>query len=452
METSELRKVCERVAARAKRLGADQAEAYAERTREASVKVRDGEVEDLTEATSRGLGLRVIRGGRLGFAWTSDFSPGALELFVRRALALAEVSARDPKNVLPDREALAKRNPEPEGLFDPEVESLGADWKISAAVRMEAACRAEDPRIAGLEAVGAGDYLAEVAIASSEGFSDEHRGTYVYLYASPVAKADDGQLQTASWMDYRRRLSQLQEPEEIGRIAARRAARMLGARKAPTQRVPVVFEPGMAASFIGGLVGAVNGEMVHRRSSFLGELRGEKVAPATVTVVDDGLLAGGLATAAFDGEGVPTRRTAVIEGGVLRSFLYDAYTAGRAKARTTGNARRSFSSLPGIGVSNFYLERGTAPAAGIVAGVKNGLYVTSMLGRGANTITGEYSRGANGLWIRDGELAEPVQEITVSGEMLAMLRGIDAVGDDLDFRGSMGAPTIRFAELMVSGS
>ena len=448
----DLGRLCEKVAARAKKLGATQAEAYAERSREASVRVRDGEIEDLTEATSKGLGLRVIRGGRLGFAWTSDFSDDGLESFVKKALDLAALSAKDEKNRLPGRAALKQRNAAPPGLFDPEVEALSTDWKIQAALEMERAARAEDRRIAGFESVGAGDYVAEVAVASTEGFVDTHRGTYVSLYAVPVAKGDGGELQNASWSDTRRRLADLMRPEEIGRIAARRAARMLGAKKAATQRVPVVFEAPMAAGFVAGLAGAVNGDAILKRSSFLAGKLGAKLAPATVTVVDDGLLPGGLGTHPFDGEGVPTRRTPVIERGVLRSYLYDTYTAGRAKTASTGNASRSYASLPHVGVTNFYLDRGATPAEELVKGVKNGLLVTFMLGRGVNTVTGEYSRGANGIWIRDGELAEPVQEITVAGNMLEMLAAIDAVGDDLEHRGTVASPSLRFAELTVAGA
>lgn len=452
MATVDLLSVCERVVKRARRLGATQAEAYGERTREATVRVRDGEVEDLTQAEGKGLGLRVIVEGRLGFAYTSDFSDGAVDDFVRRAIALAKIAGKDASNKLPDERALKARNPELHGLFDPEVESLGTDWKIDAARTMERAGKAEDKRVANFESVGAGDFVADVAIHSSEGAHERYRGTYVYLFASPVARGDDGQLQTAYWVDYKRRLRDLETPEEIGRIAARRAGRMLGAKKVKTQRVPVVFEPTIAASFVAGLAAAVNGDQVRKGSSFLAGRLGERIAPDTVTVVDDGLLPGGISTAPFDGEGIATRRNVVIDRGVLAGFLYDTGTARKARAKPTGNARRGYSTLPSVGVTNFHLQAGATPAASIVKGVKNGFYVTAMLGRGANTVTGDYSRGANGLWIRDGELAEPVQEVTVAGNLLDMLQSIDAVGDDLDFRGSLGAPTLRFAELTVSGS
>lgn len=448
---ADLLELCDRLVERAKKGGATQAEAYAERGREASVKVRDGEVEDLSEATAKGVGLRVIRAGRLGFAYTSDFSPAALDAFVKRALALAEVSAADPANRLPAAKELGARNGVLEGLHDPEVASLSTDWKIAAAREAERAARAADPRISGFDSCGAGDAVSEVAIASSEGLRDSYRSTYVVVWASPVARDDAGNLQTASWHDQKRFLADLEGAASIGRTAGLRAARMLGARKAPTQRCPVVLDPQMAASFLGGLVAAVNGELVVKGASLLASRLGERIASPLLTIVDDGLLPRGLGTRPFDGEGVPTRRTAVLEEGVLRTFLHDAYTARRLKGRTTGNARRGYSSLPSVGPGNFHLANGATPAADLVRGVKSGLYVTAMLGRGVNPVTGEFSRGANGLWIRDGELAEPVQEVTVSGSLLDMLAGIDAVGDDLEFRGAIAAPTLRFAELTVSG-
>jgi PmbA protein len=437
---------------RARKLGATQADAYAERTRQASVSVRDGDVEQLSQATGKGLGLRVFVSGRLGFAYTSDLGKEGLNDLAARALALAKVAAKDPHNGLPGEADLARRLPALPGMYDLAVETLGTEWKLAASLEIERAARAEDRRVANFESVGAGDLVSEVALATSTGFAGTYRATSVYLYAVPVARGDDGQLQTGYWVDAKRRLADLEPPEAVGRTAARRAVRMLGARKAKTQRVPVVFEPLVAASFVAGLAAAVDGDMVYKKSSFLGDKLGKRIAPELITVVDDGLRPGGLATAPFDGEGVATRRTALLDRGRLRSFLYDTFTARKAGARSTGSGRRGYAGLPGIRTSNLYLEAGSTPAASLVAGVKNGFYVTAMLGRGADPVTGDYSRGANGLWIREGELCEPVQEVTVAGNMLEMLRAVDAVGDDLDFRGSTGAPTIRFAELMVAGA
>ncbi len=435
---------------RAKKLGATQAEAFLQVGRESSVRVRDGEIEDLTEAVSKGVGVRVISKGRLGFAYTSDFQPDSLDAFVGRALKLAEAAAPNKLNGLPkgaDFKGLADVGE----LHDPAVANLASDWKIKSALEIEKAGKALDPRVTTFDNVGAGDYVSEVYLANSEGMTGGYSGTYVYLYASPVA-SQDGQLQTSFWIDYRRFLSELDSPESVGQEAARRAVRMLGAKKVKSQKVPVVFDPLMAAGFVGSVASAANGDAVFKKASIFAPLLGKPVASKGVTIVDDGRMARGLGTSPFDGEGVPTRRTAIIDRGVLRSFLYDAFTARKAKAKTTGNAARGYSSMPSIGTHNLYLEAGDQSPEAIVKGVKDGFYVTSMLGRGANTVTGDYSRGANGLWIENGELTYPVMEVTVAGNMLEMMRGIDAIGSDLTFRGSVGAPTVRFAELTVSGA
>jgi PmbA protein len=437
---------CEQLVKLARKAGAAEAEAYAERTRESSVRVRDGEVEELQQASSKGVGLRVFTGKRLGFAYGTDFSKAGLKLLAERALALAKGTARDAANGLPSKVGSAA-----EGDYDPAIENIDPAWKLGAAREAERAARAEDVRVRKFDSTGAGDFLARSAIASSRGASAESRASYAYVYCSPVAEMD-GQLQTASWSDTRRLLAKLESPEQVGRTAARRAARMLGARKVKTQKVPVVFDPQMTAGFIAGLSGAVNGLLVHKRSSFLAPLLGKRIAPPHVTLVDDATLEGGIGTRPFDGEGVASQRTEIISKGILKSFLYDATTARKAKSRSTASASRGWASLPSIGTSNFYLERGDVDPKDIIRGVKNGFYVTTMLGRGADVVTGDYSRGANGIWIENGELTHPVQEVTVSGNLLQMLVGIDAVGNDLDFRSSVAAPTIRFAELVVSGA
>jgi PmbA protein len=442
-------KLAQRLIHRAKKKGARQAEVFLQLGRQSSCRVRDGQIEDLTEATSKGVGLRVISRDRLGFAYSSDFEPASLDRFVDRALELAEAAAPNKLNGLPTRSELKARHHVGE-LFDPEVANLPSDWKVKASLEMERAAKAVDSRIATFESVGAGENVIEVLVASNEGLLDSYSGTYVFLYAVPVA-SDGTQLQTSYWMDYKRFLKELESPEQVGQEAARRAVRMLGAKKIKSQKVPVVFDPLMAASFVDSIASAADGDAIFKKSSFLAPLFGKRVAGENVSMVDDGLLPRGLGTAPFDGEGVPTRKTAIVQRGMLTSFLYDSFTARKAKAQTTANASRGYNSLPAIGTHNLYLEAGKTPAHRIVAEIKNGFYVTAMLGRGANIVTGEYSRGANGLWIENGELAYPVQEVTVAGNLEHMLRCLDAIGDDLQFRGSTGAPTIRFSELTVAG-
>jgi PmbA protein len=430
--------------------GAKQAEAFLQVGRQADVRVRDGEIEDLTQAASKGAGLRVFVRNRLGFAWTSDFEPSTLDAFVDRAIALAEASAPNPLNGLPDARDLG-RFPDVGSLYDPEVASLPPDWKIQASVEMEKIVRAYDPRIKTIDSVGAGENVYEVYLASSAGVHGAYQGTSVYLYASPVA-ADGDQLQTSYCYDATRFFEDLKAPEAVAKLAAQRTVRLLGAKKVKSQKVPVILDPTMAAGFVSSIADAAGGDAVYKKASFLAPRLGERIGPASLTIVDDGLRPRGLGTSPFDGEGVPTRRTAIVEGGVLRHFLYDAFTARKAKTRTTGNASRGYRSLPGIGTNNLYLEPGAKTPEQIIAEVPNGLYVTAMLGHGANTVTGEYSRGANGLWIENGELTRPVQEITVAGNLVDMLLQLDAVGSDLTFHGSTGAPTIRFKELTVSGA
>ncbi len=433
----------------AKKRGATEAEAFIEVGREASCRVRDGAIEDLTQSTSKGVGLRVFKKGRLGFAYTSDLTPDGISTFVERTVALAEASAPSPFNGLPERADL-KGHQSAGPLFDAAVANLDPEWKIKAALEAEKAGKSVDARVKTFESVGAGESISNVYLASSAGFHSHYEGSYVYLYAVPVA-SDGDQLQTSYWVDYKRFFNELDSPESIGKEAARRAVRMLGARKVSSQAVPVIFDPMMAASFVGIIASAANGDAVFKKSSFLAGKLGSRIAPATVSIVDDGLLPRGLGTSPFDGEGVPTRKTAIIEKGVLSNFLYDAYTARKAKTRPTGNAARGYRSMPHIGTNNLYLEAGTTKPEEMIKGVKNGFYVTAMLGSGINVVTGDFSRGANGLWIENGELTKPVQEVTVAGNLATMLERIDAIGSDLTFRGSTGAPTVRFSELTVSG-
>jgi PmbA protein len=429
--------------------GAKQAEAFLQVGRNADVRVRDGEIEDLTQATSKGVGIRVFVKNRQGFVWTSDFDPHALDQLIDRAIAIAEMSAPNPLNGLPTAADLGKI-PNVGDLFDPRVAELPDDWKIKAAIEMEKVVRAHDSRIKTIDSVGAGESVSDVYLASSNGMHGSYQGTSVYLYASPVA-TDGTQLQTSYWYDAKRFFEDLDSPENVAKKAAARAVRLLGAKKVKSQKVPVIFDPTMAAGFVGSVAAAASGDAVFKKSTFLASKLNAKIAPANVSIIDDGVRKRGLATSPFDGEGVPTRRTPIVQNGVLKAFLYDAFTARKAKTKTTGNASRGYQSLPHIGFNNLLMEPGTKSPEEMIKEIPNGLYVTAMLGRGANMVTGEYSRGANGLWIENGELKQPVQEITVAGNMNDMLQQLDAIGSDLTFHGSTGAPTIRFKELTVSG-
>ncbi|HJT90051.1 MAG TPA: metallopeptidase TldD-related protein, partial [Bryobacteraceae bacterium] len=286
--------------------------------------------------------------------------------------------------------------------------------------------------------------------ANSRGFSGEYSSSYCSLSTAPVAR--EGQsMERDSWYTMARGVGGLEPPEEVGRTAARRALRRLNAVKVETQRVPVVFEPRTARSLLGDLFEAVHGMSVYRHQSFLAGKLGEKVANENVTVIDDGTIPGLFGTSPFDDEGVPSRRTVVIEKGVLKSYLLNCYAARKLGMKTTGNASRGLTGNPGIGHGNFFLEKGAQTPEQIVAGVANGFYVTELLGFGVNIVTGDYSQGAAGLWIRNGELAFAVSEVTIAGNLKDMLLNVDAVGSDLEFRGSVAAPTIRIGAMTVGG-
>jgi PmbA protein len=244
----------------------------------------------------------------------------------------------------------------------------------------------------------------------------------------------------------------LERPEDIGRTAAARALRRLGARKTETREVPVVFDPDSAGSLIRHLAGAVSGNALYKGMSFLTGRLGETIAPPFVTVYDDGTLAAALGSKPFDGEGLPTRRTPVIENGVLTSYLFDTYSARKMQSRSTGNAARSVADSPHVSANNLFLVAGQASPESIIGSVSSGLYVTELMGFGVNPTTGDYSRGASGLWIERGELAYPVSEITIAGNLLRMFQGIEVVGNDLVLRHSIAAPTLKIGKLTVAGA
>jgi PmbA protein len=269
--------------------------------------------------------------------------------------------------------------------------------------------------------------------------------------AIPIAQDEKGNMQRDYWFSVARSLATLEPAERVGQIAAQRTVRRLGARKVKTAHVPVVLDPLVSASILEHIFEGVNGDSVYRGASFLAGKLGQKIAGENVTVIDDGTMPGGFGTAPFDGEGIPTRRKLVIENGVLKSYLLNTYTAKKLGLETTANAARGLAGTPGIGPGNYFLQPGNKTAKELIAEVKEGLYVTEFLGHGANLVTGDYSRGASGLWISGGELAYPVEEITVAGNLKDMFFHISEIANDLEFRGSVAAPTIRIDGLTVGG-
>ncbi|MBC7105659.1 MAG: TldD/PmbA family protein, partial [Firmicutes bacterium] len=338
---------------RARKLGGDEVEAFLSFTRELLVEVRDGAVETLKQAEDRGLGVRVIAGGRLGFAFTTDLSAGGLAEATGQAVENARQAAPDRYQRLPDPPA---DYPQLE-LEDPLIRTTPIDEKVEMARRMEEAARAADRRVRIIETATYQDSETEITVVNSRGLVATARVTRCGLYVALVAGSGD-EAYTGFAVDYRLRYADL-DPEAVGREAAARAVCMLGAKPVGTRRVPVVLDPYVAASFLGVLAPSFSAEAVQKgRSLFAGRL-GETVAAAGVTVIDDGALEGGVASGPFDGEGVPTRRKVLIDDGRLAGFLYHTYSAARDRVDSTGNAvRSSFKSLPEVGTTNFYLKPG----------------------------------------------------------------------------------------------
>ncbi len=429
--------------------GATDAECTIAEGEEFSVNVRMREVENLKEAGSRGAGLRVLVGKRSGSAYTSDLSEAGLEKLVASAIELAKVTTEDPFAGLPEPEELGLTDGDL-GLHCGDVAALEASRKIDLAMKAEAAALDLDPRISNSEGASFDTRLGTRTFANSRGFCGSYRVSSCSISAVPVAR-DGKSMERDYWMSAARSFSRLESPEHVGRTAGERALRRLNARKVATQRVPVVFEPRAARSLLGHIFEAVNGETVYRNASFLAGKVGEDVAAPALNLIDDATMPGLFGTAPFDDEGVPSRRTVLIEKGRLNSYLLNTYTARKLGLRTTGSASRGLSGNGSVGHGNLFVPAGEKTPQQILADVPSGLYVTELMGFGVNIVTGDYSRGAAGLWIENGELAYPVSEVTISGNLREMLRNIAAVGNDLEFRGSVASTTLLISQMTVSG-
>jgi PmbA protein len=436
--------------AQAKAKGATEADLLILEDESFSAQVRLREVDTVKSAQGKRLGLRVCRGRRTATTATSDFSPDSLTRLLDETLAMAGATAEDPCAGLPAPGECAGPLPELE-LWDGEAAALPVADRIALAARAEAAALDADPRITNSDGAEYGSDQARLLLANSHGFCGEYRRSSVGLSVTPVATGD-GQMQRDGWYTVARRPGALEAPDAVGREAARRALRRLGARKVSTRRVPVVFDPDMAAGLLRTLGSAVSGSAIYRDASFLAGKLGEQIASPALTLVDDGRMAGGLGSRPFDGEGVPTRRTVVVREGRLVSYLLDSYTARKLRLASTGNATRGFSQPPTVGTTNFYALPGRHTPEEIIRTVRQGLYVTELIGFGVNLVTGDYSRGAVGLWIENGELTFPVEEVTVAGNLGTMLRQVEMVGSDLAWRGTTAAPTLKIAEMTVAGT
>jgi len=430
--------------------GATDAECTLAEGEEFSAQVRMRALETLKDAGSRRVGLRVLIGKRVGSAHTSDLTNAGIRQMVDSALAVAAISTEDPYAGLPDASELGSLDGDLQ-LYSDDIRNIDTPARIQAALETEEAALGFDPRITNSEGASFNASTGGRVFANSRGFVGGYRTSGCSISATPVARQGDA-MERDFWYSSARSHSKLDTPAAVGRRAAQRAVRRLGARKIPTEKVPVIFDPVTARTLMGNIFEAVEGDAIYRKASFLAGKVGERVASHNVTVIDDATIPGLFGTSPFDDEGVPSRRTVVIERGVLQSYLLNTYTARKLGLRTTGNAARGVTGNAGVGHGNFFLQKGDRSPEEIVRGIRRGLYVTELIGRGVNVVTGDYSRGAAGLWIENGEFAYPVSEITIAANLRDMLLDVEAAGCDLEFRGSVASPTLLIREMTVSGS
>ena len=423
--------------------GADEVEVNLTDGREFSVDVRLGKIENLLEAGSRSLGVRIIKQKKTAFATSSDLREGTVRRLIRNAVVRAGLASRDDHSGLP---------PLPEELtdihllelYDPEVAALTPSQKIRLALETERIAL-EDGRITNSHGASFVSSEATTVLANSCGFRGSYDQTFCSLSVGLQAGGTDDKVED-HWASVVRHFRDLETTESVAKKAVERTVRQLHPRKIRTQDVPVIFEPEMTGWLLGFLFACVSGVAVYRKASFLAGRLGTRIGGHNITVVDDGLMPGRLGSRPFDSEGVPCGKTIVVENGVLRHFLCHNYAGRKLNQSPTGNAEGT-----GISPNNFYLLPGPSSPEEIITSTQKGLLLTRTIGHGLNPVTGDFSRGAFGLWVEDGHIAYPVSEVTIAGQLERVLDHVEMVGNDLDFRAPVCGPTIRIGGLTVAG-
>lgn len=430
--------------------GADACDVYITTSTGFNATVRLGAIEKLQQSTSKGLGLRVFKNDATALTFTTDFQDKTVAELVRDTLQIVKVSNADKFNGLAPKELIGEYAGKLQ-LFDESIAAITPERKLEMVREMEDAGRALDKRITNSNGAGWSNSVGQVTLANSDGFVGQYRTTNASMSVSLLAE-ENGVKQRDGWYSFNRFFKKLDSPRSIGETAARRTIKRLGGRKVKSQAVPVVLDPDVASDFVGMIFNAAAGFNIYRRSSYLIDKVGQKIVAPTITIIDDATIEDGLASRPFDAEGVRSAPLVVIENGVLKTYACDAYSARRLNTRVTGNSGRGYSSSPGTNASNLFLKNGKTDPKDIVKSVKNGLYLTEMFGSGVNSVTGDFSQGASGFWIENGEITYPVQEITIAGNVLTVLKNVADIGNDLSFKlGSTASPTLLISEMTVGG-
>jgi len=442
-ESAGLMNLAESLVSFGKTQGADEIEITVVEGMEFDVDVRLGKIENLIEAGSRYLAMRVIKEKRTAFATSSDLSMDTLQRLAKNAIRRTEYANLDEYSGLPipDRSTF---DPASLNIYDPEISELEPEKKIALAMETEKIALV-DKRITNSHGASFETKEIKTYLANSLGFEGVYEETVYSLSVGLQAGETDDKVED-SWSSSQRQFKKLESPEDVAKKAMERTVRQIHPRKIRTQNVPVIFEPPMTSWLLGFLFSCVSGMAVYQRLSFLADKLGKKVGNEKITVCDDGRMRGKLGTRPFDSEGVSTGQTTVIEKGMLKNFLCNTYSAKKLKLRSTGNADGA-----GVGPNNFYLQAGEISPDEIIKSTTKGLVLTRTIGHGLNPVTGDISRGAFGLWVENGEIAYPVSEITIAGNLGTILNQIDLVGNDLKFLGPISGPTLRIQELTIAG-
>jgi PmbA protein len=444
-DQSALHSLAERLIKAARAAGADAADAVAMRSVSQSVDVRDGAVEESQRAEGNDVGLRVMVGKKQAVVSTNDLSSDGVNALAERAVAMARVAPEDRYAGLADQDRLAKSFPDLD-LIDRELPDTATLEAIAR--RAEDAGRAVNG-VTKSGGAGASAGIGGMVLVTSHGFSGAYLGSRHSVSMQAIAGEGTG-METDYDFSSALHATDLDDPEKIGRTAGEKAVARLNPRKVSTRKVPVIFDWSIAGSIVGHLVSAINGSSIARKTSFLRDKMGERIFAAGINIIDDPLRKRGLRSRPFDAEGVAGKRMALIEDGVLKTWILDSATARELGLATTGHAGRSASSTPSPSATNLHLEPGKLSPEELIKDIDEGFYVTDLIGSGANMVTGDYSRGAAGFWIEKGQRTYPVSEVTIAGHMLDMFRNVTPA-NDLKFRYGTNAPTIRLEGLTIAG-
>ncbi len=441
------KKLTEKLVDKCLRMGADSAEVYLQTGRNLIIRIRNADVETIQEASSTGIGFRVIVEGKMGFSHSNDLSQQALDDTMSRAIAFAKLTSPDENNVLPSDAGTTIV----EGLFDPEIARVSMDRKIDMALELEEHAM-KDPKITHSSGSTFGEREGEIFIANSNGISNSYKSSVCSVGIGVVAEKGD-QRRTGGESCTRRFFADLEPLDEIAGRASQKAWELLDPQMVRTQRAAVIFDAAVAPSLLRGIIAAIDGERVLQGASFLQDSMDRQFASSMLTITDDGTRPKGTGSSPFDGEGVPTAKRVLIENGILRSFIYNTQVARRAGVESTGNASRGgYSSLPGIGTHNLYLAAGRHSQEEIVAATQRGLLLKGVTGYGINPVDGNFSGGATGFWIENGKIAFPVEGLAIAGNAAQILNGIDMMGNDVDMKRSFASPSFRIAEMQIGGA